>query len=397
MKQKFDFDTLAEREGVGCMKLLETPGAVRKAGLISFAGAEADFKTAPAIIDGIVRRAQGGFLGYTVPDEAYFSAICHWMKKERRWQVEPEWIVPTGGTIRSVAAAIRMTTQPGEGIIVQPPVYYRYKQAADRIGRKTIYNPLKMVGGRYEMDFENLEHCMEDSKNRLMILCNPHNPIGQVWSPDHLAKVARLARRYGVTVFSDEIFAETVYNGHIVQPYSEAPDAWEHAIVSTSLGKAFSLTGVNYANLIIPDKTLREAFIAQRNADHYGSIEPLIHAALLSAYTNEGAQWVKEMNDYVLENIRLVRRFFSEHLPQVRAFESEGAFVLWIDWRGLGLTAESLHVFLEEQALFLTDRGEEYGPGGEGFTRMNMASPHAEVQKALNSLLSAARIRGFAQ
>ena len=230
--------------------------------------------------------------------------------------MEPEWIVPTGGTIRSVAAAIRMTTQPGEGIIVQPPVYYRYKQAADRIGRKTIYNPLKMVGGRYEMDFENLEHCMEDSKNRLMILCNPHNPIGQVWSPDHLAKVARLARRYGVTVFSDEIFAETVYNGHIVQPYSEAPDAWEHAIVSTSLGKAFSLTGVNYANLIIPDKTLREAFIAQRNADHYGSIEPLIHAALLSAYTNEGAQWVKEMNDYVLENIRLVRRFFSEHLPQ---------------------------------------------------------------------------------
>ena len=224
--------------------------------------------------------------------------------------MEPEWIVPTGGTIRSVAAAIRMTTQPGEGIIVQPPVYYRYKQAADRIGRKTIYNPLKMVGGRYEMDFRDLEHCMEDSKNRLMILCNPHNPIGQVWSPDHLAKVARLARRYGVTVFSDEIFAETVYNGHIVQPYSEAPDAWEHAIVSTSLGKAFSLTGVNYANLIIPDKTLREAFIAQRNADHYGSIEPLIHAALLSAYTNEGARWVKEMNDYVLENIRLVRRFF---------------------------------------------------------------------------------------
>lgn len=266
-----------------------------------------------------------------------------------------------GAPSGSVAAAIRMTTQLGEGIIVQPPVYYRYAQAADRIGRKTIYNPLKMVGGRYEMDFENLEHCMEDSKNRLMILCNPHNPIGQVWSPDHLAKVARLARRYGVTVFSDEIFLpKQCITGILSSHIAKRQTPGNMRLFPLLLGKAFSLTGVNYANLIIPDKTLREAFIAQRNADHYGSIEPLIHAALLSAYTNEGARWVKEMNDYVLENIRLVRRFFSEHLPQVRAFESEGAFVLWIDWRGLGLTAESLHVFLEEQALFLTDRGEEY-------------------------------------
>lgn len=178
---------------------------------------------------------------------------------------------------------------------------------------------------------------------------------------------------------------------------AKRPDAWEHAIVSTSLGKAFSLTGVNYANLIIPDKTLREAFIAQRNADHYGSIEPLIHAALLSAYTNEGAQWVKEMNDYVLENIRLVRRFFQSISRRSGLLKAKGRLFYGSTGRGLGLTAESLHVFLEEQALFLTDRGEEYGPGGEGFTRMNMASPHAEVQKALNSLLSAARIRGFAQ
>lgn len=238
---------------------------------------------------------------------------------------------------------------------------------------------------------------MANPNNRLMILCNPHNPIGQVWRPEDLAKVARLARQYQVTVFSDEIFAETVYNGHWTQPYSEAPDAWEHAIVSTSLGKAFSLTGVNFANLIIPNRGLREAFIAQRNADHYGSIEPLAHAAMMAAYTDEGARWVRAMNDYVLDNIRLVRGFFNQHLPQVSAFESEGAFILWIDWRGLGLPQDELHVFLEEQALFLTDRGEEYGPGGEGFTRMNMASPRVEVKKVLDRLLCAAKQRGFAR
>lgn len=397
MGQEFDFDTLADRENIGCMKLLETPNIVKKAGLISFAGAEADFKTAPVIIDGIIRRAQNGFLGYTVPDEAYRSTICSWMRKERHWQIEPEWIVPAGGTIRSVATAIRMTIQPGEGMIVQPPVYHRYKQAADRTGRKTVYNPLKLVDGRYEMDFGHLERCMANPNNRLMILCNPHNPIGQVWRPEDLAKVARLARQYQVTVFSDEIFAETVYNGHWTQPYSEAPDAWEHAIVSTSLGKAFSLTGVNFANLIIPNRGLREAFIAQRNADHYGSIEPLAHAAMMAAYTDEGARWVRAMNDYVLDNIRLVRGFFNQYLPQVSAFESEGAFILWIDWRGLGLPQDELHVFLEEQALFLTDRGEEYGPGGEGFTRMNMASPRAEVKKVLDRLLCAAKQRGFAR
>ncbi len=239
-----------------------------------------------------------------------------------------------------------------DGIIVQPPVYYRYKQAADRTGRKTIYNPLKLVNGRYEMDFGSLERCMENPNNRLMILCNPHNPIGQIWSREDFAKVARLARQYDVTVFSDEIFAETVYNDHVVQPYSEAPDAWEHAIVSTSLGKAFSLTGVNFANLIIPNRELRERFIIQRNADHYGSIDPLAHAAMLSAYTDEGARWVQAMNGYVLDNIRLVRCFFEKYLPQVHAFENEGAFVLWIDWRSLGLSQSKLHAFLEEQALF---------------------------------------------
>ena len=198
-------------------------------------------------------------------------------------------------------------------------------------------------------------------------------------------------------MFSDEIFAETVYNDHVVQPYSEAPDAWEHAIVSTSLGKAFSLTGVNFANLIIPNRELRESFIVQGNADHYGSIEPMSYAAMLSAYTDEGARWVQAMNGYVPDNIRLVRCFLEKYLPQVHAFESEGAFVLWIDWRGLGLSQSELHAFLEEQALFLTDCGEEYGPRGEGFTRMNLATPCAEVKKALEYLLSAAKENGFAR
>ena len=193
---------------------------------------------------------------------------------------------------------------------------------------------------------------MENPNNRLMILCNPHNPIGQIWSREDFAKVARLARQYDVTVFSDEIFAETVYNDHVVQPYSEAPDAWEHAIVSTSLGKAFSLTGSKFCQSDYSEPgTAREIYHSEK-CDHYGSIDPLTHAAMLSAYTDEGARWVQAMNGYVLDNIRLVRCFFEKYLPQVHAFENEGAFVLWIDWRSLGLSQSKLHAFWKNRRCF---------------------------------------------
>jgi len=394
---RFDFDTLADRSGIDCMKEVLTTQKVREAGLISFSGAEADFRTAPCVTEAVVQRAMRGNLGYTVPGEDYYSAVINWMKTQRNWEIQKDWIVPTGGTIRSVATAIRLLTQPGEGIIVQPPVYYRYEQAASRLGRQTVYNPLKLVNGRYEMDFAQLEECMASRRCPLMILCNPHNPIAQVWKKEDLEKIAQLANRYDVVVFSDEIFAETVYDGNVTVPYSEIPGAADRAIVATSVGKAFSLTGLNFANIIIPNDTLRRRFARQRNADHYGSMEPLTHAAVMGGYTKEGAAWIGEMNQYVRGNSRYIIDFLKEHLPQVNTVEPEGAFVLWIDWNGLGLPKHELTEFLTEEALLLTDPGEEYGPGGEGWTRMCIASPREMIEKAMESLLSAAKKRGFAK
>jgi len=340
---------------------------------------------------------QNGLMGYTLRDEAYLSAVQWWMKTQRGIEIDQMWVVPTQGTIFSVATAIRLVTAPGEGIIVQPPIYSRYEQAATRLGRKTVYNRLKETDGAYTIDFEDLERLMADGSNKLLVICNPHNPIGKVWGREDLERIAELTNRYGITVFSDEIFGDITFDGHTCVPYCSVDGAARHAITSTSLGKAFNFTGVNHANMIIPDETLRKAFIRQRNADHYGSIDPVTYAAVRGAYCEEGARWDRAMVAYVAKNIRYIREFFGQHLPQVRISPPEGSFVIWIDWRALGLNDEELKHFLEDEAMFGVDPGVHYCHDQEGFTRMSVATARDELRKALNMLLKAAQTRGFAK
>ncbi len=394
---KYDFETMVSREGIGSMKLYCTPKVVRDAGAVSYFAAEMDFKTAPVIIEAMVERARNGLMGFTLCDERYKNAIKWWMKTQRDWDVKDDWIVPTYGTIHSVATAIRAFTEPGDGVIVQPPVYFRYEQAMRRTGRVTLMNALVCRKGRYEMDFEDLDRLMSDPKHKakLMVLCNPHNPLGRVWAREDLLRVAELARKHNVIVFSDEIFAEIVFDGHVTLPYSEVDGAAYNCIVSTSLGKTFNFTGVNHANMIIPDTSIRERFKVQRDSDHYGSIDPMAHAALIAAYTPEGSDWVRELLKHLEGNLEIIRNFFARHLPQVRLYEVQGAYVLWIDWRGLGLPDEELQEFLVNECYLDLEPGSHYGSGGAGFTRMSFATTRSSLDKSLGLLLAGARRRGF--
>lgn len=391
---KYDFDTMVVRENTGNMKFLTTPEAVLRAGNISYSGAEMDFKTSPSVIDAIVRRAKGGLFGFTLCDETYIKAVRWWMKNQRGWDVKKEWIVATYGTIHSVATAIRAFTEVGDGIIIQPPVYHRYQQAIRRTNRVAIMDPLKYRNGQYEIDFENLARCMSDPRAKLMVICNPHNPVGRVWTEGELSRIAELAERYNVIVFSDEIFAEVVFDGHFTVPYSEVPRAAARCIVSTSLGKTFNLTGFNNANLIIPDAGIRERFRVQRDSDHFGSIDPLVHAAVCGAYTPEGADWVREMLKYVRGNLTVIQEYFA-HLPQVKLCDVEGTYVLWMDWRELGFDDDALYDFLVNEAYLCLDPGIQYGPGGSGFMRMNVATTRAALRRSLATLLRAAEARGY--
>lgn len=391
----FDFDILVDRTHSGNMKYIITPECIRTIGGITYSGAEMDFKTAPVIIEALTKKALGGLYGYTFGDADYLDAVATWMAQQRDWVVAPDWIVPTYGTIQSVAAAVRAFTAPGDGVIIQPPVYMQYRKSVELNDRVVVANPLLYEDGRYEMDLPGLERLMAQDKTRLMVLCNPHNPIARVWDRHDLERVAEMAGRHGVLVFSDEIFGEVVFPPHEARPFSTIGNAQDIAIVSTSLGKVFNFTGFSHANMVIPNEDVRRRFKRQRDVDHYGSLDPFVYAAATVGY-REGGEWAGEMVKYVHQNVRMIQAFFAEHLPQVTIPEPQGTFVIWIDWRGLGLSEDALDDFLVHEAYLHLDRGSEYGIEGEGFTRMNVATPRAEIGKSLDRMLVAAQRRGYA-
>ena len=382
-----------DRTGRGSLQESLAPDPIRRAGYPSFGGAEFDFKTAPCIRRALAEFAEGGCYGFTVSDAAYTERIRWWMAEARGWEIDPAWIVPTLGTIFSVATCLRLFVGPGQAMITQPPVYYRYEQAASRLGLRCVHNPLICEDGRYTMDLDGLERLMADPRNTLLVICNPANPVGRVWTEDELSRVAELSARYGTVVLSDEIFAEVVFDGRRTVPYASLPAGRENAIALTSIGKAFSCTGLNFANAIVPDGPLRERFEAQRTRDHFGSIDPFGRQALMAAYTPEGLAWQRATLPYLAENARTVRAAV-EGAGLGRVYPVEGTFVSWVEWCGLSLENPELNAFLQEEALLEVEHGPEYGADCERFSRINLAATHEDTDAAMRRLVAAcARIK----
>ncbi len=389
----FDFDSPVNRTGLDSLRSIITSPAIENAGLMTYDCGELEFKTAPSVISAIVARAQNGLLGFTWPGQAYFAAVQWWAKKRRGWNIDPAWVVPTQGTIFSLASAIRLFTQPGQAIAVLPPVYNRYKQAADRTGRTTVEAPLKYINGDYAIDFATLEHTLANPLVKILVLCNPQNPTGNIWPKEDLRKIVALCEEHDVYIYSDEIFADNVAPGLYVPPILTVPGAEKRCLLAWGLGKAFNFTGVNHTHVFIADATLRERFIAQRNADHYGSIDPLTHAAVLGAYSEEGYRWQQAMVEYVSENAKRVHSFFKENLPRVHVCPGSG-FIMWVDWTGLALSEDTLMKWLVEDALFQPDAGSHYG--APGFTRMSIGVPRRCLEESLALLLESAKRNGYA-
>lgn len=383
-----NFDQKVERSGgVFWLKDVFTPEETRKAGLLSYAGAEFEFPTCPALVRGVQEAAARGMFGYALPRGQYLEAVRWWMQTVRGYTIDPEWVVTTHGTIFALATTIRMQTKAGENIVILTPTYNRYEQAATRLGRGTVKVALRCDNGRYAIDWAALENAMACPENRVLVLCNPNNPTGHVYARTELERIAALAKKYGVTVFCDEIFADVVF-GEPVTSYTAAAGKDALAVTCTSMGKTFSLTGVNHANVIIENDTLREKYILQRNADHYGSIDPLHASALTAAYSQEGYAWLQDMKAYVQENISLVEDFMKKYLPAVRVNKPEGTFVIWVDYAALKLDADALEALLVRQGCFAGDRGDEYY-GPDTCVRYSLAVPRGELEKSLARLKEA--------
>lgn len=382
---KYHFDQLAVRETFANMKLIETPSQVIAQDGITFCGAEMDFPTAPAIIDALTRRAQNGLYGYTLADEPYLSSIQNWMQRRRQWNIEKQWIIPTNGTLHGIGTFIKAFTNAGDGVIIQPPVYMLYERVITSNQRTIVRNPLINEHNSYRMDLEQLEQLMAVESNKVMIICNPHNPVSKVWNKEQLTALVKLANRYNVMLISDEIFAEIVFNEHYATPLLQIEGAEDCSVVFTSLGKSFNFTGFSHANVIIASELLREKFLEQRKADHYGSLNPFIREAVIAAY-NEGEAWFDAMLQYVQQNIRIFHEFFDMYYPEVSISPMEGTYLAWVNWNVLGLNNAELERFLLEEAALDVDQGWHFGENGSGYTRINLATPREQLVKALERL-----------
>lgn len=395
---EYDFSSRVNRTNCGNIKaMLFTPPHIMEKGVVSYAGAEFEFKTARPVIDAVKAAAENGLFGFTVADDRYRNHVQWWLQEVRQTSIQPEWILAVQGTIFTVATCIRLFTQENDGVVILTPTYNRYAQAANRLHRKPVFVPMQEADGRDVIDMNMLDSVLAEDANKLLVLCNPNNPTGQMLRAPQLRAIAELAAKYDVAIVSDEIFADVVFGNEPVPVMSVAVQGSGAKVVSVvSMGKTFSFTGVNHANVIIPDDELRVRYEEQRNADHFGSIDPMAYAALCGGYTPDGHEWLKQMIRVIHHNNERIKSFFAEHMPAVTVREPDGTYVLWIDFSGLGLSAEELFRFLSDEAYFCCDPGEEYY-GAPCMARLCTAVPPQEVERSLALLLEAAQKRGLAQ
>ncbi|HEX7382497.1 MAG TPA: MalY/PatB family protein [Nevskiaceae bacterium] len=384
----YDYSTLVDRSRMSSSKWnkMYRANPDTPPGIPPFSVADLDLRTAPEISEGLREFLNDAVLGYTNVPESYTRAVIGWMQQRHGWAVDPAWLVQTPGVVPAIYNAVRAFTSPGDGIIVQTPAYYPFYAAIERNGRRVVRNPLILERGRFQLDFDALEALAADPRNRLLLFCSPHNPTGRVWKRDELRRVAEIALAHDLVVVSDEIHFDLTLPGHAhtVLATVDARLA-ERCVVCTAPSKTFNLAGMHTSNIVIPGEALRARFTEELQATGFSALTPLGYRACELAYTQGGA-WLDGLLELVANNAALLRDFMQRRLPKVTVFDLEGTYLQWMDFRGFGLDAEELRRINEREALVFFDEGPMFGEEGAGFERMNLASPTAAVQAALERL-----------
>lgn len=382
MKSPFDFDTVYPRRGTDCLKW-DTPV---EEGVLPMWVADMDFRTAPAIIDAVTRRAEQGIYGYAKVPDAYYRALCGWFERRHRWRIDPEWVIYTTGVVPAVSAVIKALTIAGDRVIIQPPVYNCFYSSIRNNGCECSANPLRCDDGRFTIDFDDLEAKAADPRARILLLCNPHNPAGRVWTSDELRRVGDICLRHDVTVVADEIHCELTRPGLDYTPFATlSPEFQARCVVCNSPSKAFNLAGMQTANIIAADPELRRRIDRAVNDNEVCDIGPFGIAALIAAY-DCGAEWLDALRDYLWANYECVHDFFARELPDFPIARLEGTYLLWIDCRAAGLGSEELAQHLLNDCRLMVSPGTLYGSEGEGYLRVNIACPRSLLVEGLQRL-----------
>lgn len=385
----YNFDELIPRRGTNSYKWDGADGD----DVLPLWVADMDFRTAPEIINALTRRVAHGIFGYTRVSEAYYDAVTGWFLRRHGWRIDREWIIYTSGVVPALSAIIKALTRPGDGVLVQTPVYNCFFSSIRNNGCEIVESPLIYENNTYSIDFDDFERKASDPRVKLMLLCNPHNPAGRVWTRDELVRIGNICLRNGVRVVADEIHCELVFPGHSYIPFASLADAFDgHAedflantITCVSPSKAFNIAGLQIANIVTSDDEVRSRIDRAINDNEVCDVNPFGVEALIAAY-NSGGEWLDELITYLHDNYRCLCDFFARHLPQLGVTRLEGTYLVWVDCRSLGISSEELcSRLLREQHLWLNE-GIMYGQAGEGFVRINIACPRSRLMEALERL-----------
>lgn len=388
--KKYDFDLQIERRGTDCVKYDAMESASGRTDLLPLWVADMDFRTPDFIVDALKKRCEHEIFGYTIASDAYYNAIINWVSHKHGWKIQKDWISYIPGIVKGIGFAVQCFTNPGDKVIIQPPVYHPFRLVPQRMGREVVFNPLKVVDGRYAMDFEHLE-TLFDERTKLFILCSPHNPGGIVWEKEVLQKLAEVCVKHHVLIVSDEIHSEMAFPNYTHHPFATvSPTAAANSLVFMAPSKTFNIAGIVSSYVIIPDDKIRQQFFDWLEASEMSMGTIFAYTATKAAYEN-GADWLKQMIAYVVENVKYTDRFMQEHLPQIKVYPPEASFLVWLDCRGHGLDQKSLVSLFENEAGLLLNDGTMFGPEGEGFMRLNVGCPRATLEKAFIQLEKAIR------
>lgn len=385
-ERNLDFDKIVERRGTGSLKYDFAAKWGMPEDVLPLWVADMDFETSSYVVDALAQRLQHGIFGYTESGEGYFEAVKDWMMRRHSWQVQEDWLVKTPGVVFALAMAVKAYTEPGDGVLIQQPVYYPFSQVIRENGRKVVNNPLYLGDdNRYHIDFEDFERKLVEEKIKLFILCSPHNPVGRVWTGEELCHLGDLCVRHHVIVISDEIHADFVFQGKH-QVFAGLKKEYEPiSVICTAPSKTFNLAGLVLSNIFIPDEELRRKFCGQMDGAGTSQIGTMGIIACEAAY-GKGEEWYQAMLRYVKDNIDYISQYTKEKLPGVRMVEHEGTYLVWLDFRETGLDEKTLEYKIVHEAKLWLDGGTMFGEEGSGFQRINAACPRKMLVEAMERI-----------
>ena len=379
---KYDFDEIIPRRGTNSYKW----GGGGGGDILPMWVADMDFRTAPPVVEALRKRVEHGIFGYVRVPDAYYAAVTNWFARRHDWQIEKEWIIYTTGVVPALSAVIKALTAPGDKVMVQTPVYNCFFSSIRNNGCGMIANPLIYRNGTYQIDFADLEQKAADPSVKVLLLCNPHNPAGRVWTKQELTRIGDICIRNNVWVVADEIHCELVFPGHTYIPFASISQEFlMHSVTCTSPSKAFNLAGLQIANIISADTNIRTKIDKAINVNEVCDVGPFGVEALIAAY-NDSEEWLEELKQYLFDNYNYLRAYFAEYLPEFPVSILEGTYLVWVDCSVLNQSSDEIIKTLLEKEKIWVNEGSLYGEAGEGFIRINIACPRQQLIEGLNRL-----------